>query len=95
MRYADQKFAWRKTANLLESSVCGKANLPGSRRVSGRWGHTNDLDPGLRSLTDIETGACKTLFSCCEGLRFRKACWVSFMVKLLRAYGGCLGANRR
>ena len=22
-------------------------------------------------------------------------CWVSFMVKLLRAYGGCLGANRR
>jgi hypothetical protein len=21
--------------------------------------------------------------------------WVSFMVKLLRAYGGCLGANRR
>jgi hypothetical protein len=28
-------------------------------------------------------------------LRGVETCWVSFMVKLLRAYGGCLGTNRR
>src|SRR5713226_2268524 len=27
--------------------------------------------------------------------RMGTTCWVSFMVKLLRAYGGCLGARRR
>jgi hypothetical protein len=38
--------------------------------------------------------ACKTLVSGWESSDVG-ACWVSFMVKLLRAYGGCLGANRR
>jgi hypothetical protein len=30
-----------------------------------------------------------------RAVRGAATCWVSFMVKLLRAYGGCLGANRR
>src|SRR6516165_7821555 len=32
----------------------------------------------------------------CVGLvQSRSTSWVSFMIKLLRAYGGCLGARRR
>src|SRR5713101_8302310 len=55
---------------------------------------------GKASLRKLELRSMATILRRCapqdgHPSRMAATAWVSFMVKLLRAYGGCLGARRR
>ena len=51
---------------------------------------------GAADSQDVEIAKTKHGWTCPSKLRRTvKTDWVSFMIKLLRAYGGCLGARRR
>ena len=71
---------------LLESSVLWKGELASSCRVGPLRGPKHPEKQGIEGLQDSPFPAFRSS---------HEECWVSFMVKLLRAYGGCLGANRR
>jgi hypothetical protein len=87
------RFARRITASFAQSSAMWKGEL------ATRAMRAHSRPRGCAALLFLRATACKglarlfvTMFS---GSSARKKRWVSFMVKLLRAYGGCLGANRR
>jgi hypothetical protein len=83
-------------------SKCGKANLSRANltrallRVSGPRGKpgTAQADSGgvLTRCEAVENAGRMAALLVQERVR---TYWVSFMVKLRRAYGGCLGARRR
>src|SRR4029077_11051319 len=81
------------TANLLENSAMWKGELASTRAsVSPRQQWRTIL---RRKPCEKRRRAARPFNRGSAGSQSNGTCWVSFMVKLLRAYGGCLGANRR
>ena len=85
---------WTITSSARVEQYCGtRRTLPLARRVRSRKPAKRVIAPREKWSrrnrgVETESGHLKVAAT-------RLTLWVSFMVKLLRAYGGCLGARRR
>jgi hypothetical protein len=79
-----------------QSSTCGRQHRQSRRRASGprNNGVVRNRAYELKESCSLATAASREEREQIE-TPSETTYWVSFMIKLLRAYGGCLGARRR